>query len=104
MNKVDVARWTEAMRRGEFAAAWKISDTLLHARRAQDQVQLPRWRQSIWNGDSLVGKRVFVRCYHGLGDTLQFIRYAALLKEVSSEVIVWAQPSLFPLLQTVRGI
>jgi len=52
----------------------------------------------------LFGKRVLVRCYHGLGDTIQFIRYAPLLKEIAAEVIVWTQPSLIPLLQTVRGI
>jgi hypothetical protein len=47
---------------------------------------------------------VLARCYHGLGDTIHFIRYARLLKEVAAEVIVWTQPSLIPLLQTVRGI
>jgi len=102
MNDVD--QWIEEMRRGNFAAAWKISDRLLLERRAEDQWQLPRWRQSIWDGSSLVGKRVLVRCYHGLGDTIQFIRYAALLKHIAAEVIVWVQPSLMPLLRNVRGI
>jgi hypothetical protein len=45
-----------------------------------------------------------VRCYHGLGDTIQFIRYARLLKAIAAEVIVWVQPSLIPLLRSVRGI
>jgi hypothetical protein len=97
-------QWIDAMRRGDFAAAWTISDSLLGTRGAQDQEQLPRWMQSVWDGRSVAGKRVLVRCYHGLGDTIQFIRYAALLKEVSVEVIVWAQPSLLPLLRSVRGI
>jgi hypothetical protein len=52
----------------------------------------------------LADKRVLVRCYHGLGDTIQFIRYAPLIKEIAREVIVWAQPALLPLLRTVRGI
>lgn len=94
----------QAMRRGDFAAAWNISDAQLLTRHTRDQKKLPRHFQNFWDGSSLRGKRVLVRCYHGLGDTIQFIRYAALLKEVAAEVIVWAQPSLIPLLQTVKGV
>ena len=102
MNDVD--KWIEAMRSGDFAAAWKISDRLLLTRGAEDQFQLPRWRQSIWDGSDVAGKRLLVRCYHGLGDTIHFIRYAALLKKIAAEVIVWVQPSLIPVLGGVAGI
>src|SRR5215217_5457902 len=94
--------WIHAMRRGDFTTAWSISDTLLHTKQAQ--THLPRWFQRVWNGAPVAGKRVLVRCYHGLGDTIQFIRYAPLLKEIAAEVIVWTQPSLIPLLRSVRGI
>jgi hypothetical protein len=94
--------WLHAMRRGDFDAAWNISDALLRTKR--DQSHLPRWFQNVWDGSSVIDKRVLLRCYHGLGDTLQFIRYASLLKAISAEVIVWTQPSLIPLLRSVRGI
>ncbi|HSL52917.1 MAG TPA: hypothetical protein VK868_00925 [Pyrinomonadaceae bacterium] len=94
--------WLDAMRRGDFTTAWSISDALLQ--REKDQTNLPRWFQSVWDGTPVVGKRVLVRCYHGLGDTIQFIRYTPLLKAIAAEVIVWVQPSLIPLLQSVRGI
>jgi len=94
--------WMHAMRRGDFATAWEISDALLATKK--DQTDLPRWFQSVWDGRPVVGKRVLVRCYHGLGDTIQFIRYLRLLKEIAAEVIVWVQPSLIPLLRGVRGI
>src|SRR5215216_2224415 len=96
--------WIDAMRRGDFGAAWNISDAVLVNRRDEDQWKLQRWQQSIWNGSAVQGKRVLVRCYHGLGDTIQFIRYAALLKKVAAEVIVWVQPSLIPLLCGISGI
>ena len=96
--------WQEAMRRGDFGAAWQISDALLPAARAQDHRVLPRHMQNIWDGRSVAGKRVLARCYHGLGDTIQFIRYAALLKQLAAQVIVWVQPSLIPLLRGVVGI
>src|SRR5687768_7167410 len=102
--KPRVDRWTEAMLRGDFAAAWDVSDALLHTTRVQDHNKVPRHLQNIWDGTPVAGKHVFVRCYHGLGDTIQFIRYAAMLKRVAAEVIVWVQPSLIPLLRTVAGI
>src|SRR5690349_11221960 len=71
--------WFAAMLRGDFAAAWRISDSLLPRAREQDHVRMPRHEQNVWDGRSVAGKRVLVRCYHGLGDTIQFIRYAALL-------------------------
>ena len=92
------------MRRGAFEEAWKISDADLKARAGKPCWHLPRHFQYIWNGTSPQGRRVLVRCYHGLGDTIQFIRYAPLLKEMAEEVMVWAQPRLLPLLATMPGI
>ncbi|QNF31844.1 ADP-heptose--LPS heptosyltransferase [Adhaeribacter swui] len=96
--------WMQHMRRGKFEEAWKKSDADLKARAGQPCWHLPRHFQYIWDGSSLVGKRVLVRCYHGLGDTVQFIRYMPLLKEIAAKVIVWAQAPLIPLLKTVSGI
>ena len=45
-----------------------------------------------------------MRCYHGLGDTLQFIRYVPRLRAIAAEVTVWAQPELLSLLGTAAGI
>lgn len=100
----DATQWIEMMRRGDFAAAWNISDALLQRRSIEDQHKLPRQFQTIWDGTPVRGKRVLLRSYHGLGDTIQFIRYAALLKKEAAQVILWAQPSLIPLLRTVDGI
>lgn len=86
------------MRRGDFAAAWAISDAAL--RRPRDAT-IPRHFQKVWNGESLAGKRVLVRCYHGLGDTVQFCRYLPMLRAIAAEVIVWVQPALIPLLRGV---
>jgi hypothetical protein len=96
----------EHMRRGEFSAAWRVSDSLLRRRPALAcaDAHLPRHQQVIWNGAPLAGKRVLVRCYHGLGDTIQFIRYIPLLKTVAAQVTVWAQPTLLTLLSTGCGI
>ena len=91
----DGARWMAHMRGGDFAAAWAISDELLRARGGVCDWSLPRHEQSIWDGTPLRGRRVVVHCNHGLGDTVQFIRYVPLLDAASVKMI--AQPSLIPL-------
>jgi hypothetical protein len=96
----------EHMRRGEFGSAWSISDLLLrrHFAAPRAAIDVPRHQQVIWDGSSLQGQRVLVRCYHGLGDTIQFVRYVPLLTEIAAQVTVWAQPSLIALLSTMYGI
>lgn len=92
------------MRRGEFAEAWQHSDANLAARAGQPCHHWPRHLQYVWDGRPLTGRRVLVRCYHGLGDTIQFIRYLPLLRALAAETSVWAQPELLPLLATAPGI
>jgi hypothetical protein len=98
--------WTDAMRRGDFATAWSVCDEVL-ARRLRERVPRhsgPRHLQYVWDGRPLVGARVLVRCYHGLGDTLQFVRFLPRLRARAREVVLWAQPALLPLLATADGV
>jgi hypothetical protein len=94
----------QLMRRGDFRSAWRISDELLSEGLPAPGPEIPRHLQSIWDGSPLAGRRVLVRCYHGLGDTIQFVRYAPLVKGIASAVTFWAQPDLLPLLATADGI
>jgi hypothetical protein len=96
--------WMRCMRCREFAAAWAISDAALRARAGVPCWHWPRHLQYIWDGTPLEGKRVLIRCYHGLVDTVQFIRYAPFVKRVAREVVVWAQPALLPLLRSAAVI
>ncbi len=43
--------------------------------------------------------RILICCYHGLGDTIQFILYAPLVREIAERVIVCAQPELEPVIR-----
>ncbi|MGG5822613.1 hypothetical protein [Falsiroseomonas sp. HW251] len=92
------ARWMALMRRGAWDEAWALSDEALGPR----DWTLPRHLQAVWDGSPLAGRRVLVRCYHGLGDTIQFIRLVAPLQAIAKDVTVWAQPALIPLLATMR--
>lgn len=100
----DVDPWMHAMRHGNWEAAWKVCDEVMAARRGKTCFDWPRHLQYVWDGTPLDGRRVLIRCYHGLGDTLMFVRYAPLVKRIAREVIVWAQPAMIPLLRAVHGI
>jgi hypothetical protein len=88
------------VRHGDFDAAWVVSDRI-RARTANSRDwTIPRHQQQVWDGTDLAGRRVLIRCYHGLGDTIQFVRYAPLVRSVAREVIVWCQPALLSLLRS----
>jgi hypothetical protein len=95
------ALWMRHMREGRWEAAWRLSDIALAQPR---DWSLPRHLQKVWQGARIDGRRVLLRCYHGLGDTLQFIRFVPALRERAAEVTTWAQPALIPLLRTLPGI
>ncbi len=56
-------------------------------------------RHRYWDGRQIDGRNVIIRCLHGLGDTLQFIRYAPLVRERAHSLTIEAQPSLKTLLK-----
>ena len=99
-----VTIWTAHMRRGDFLSAWELNDWLRARSVVRPFAEAPRHQQSVWDGSPVDGRRVLVRCYHGLGDTLQFIRYVPALRARAAHVSVWAQPRLLPLLGGVQGI
>jgi hypothetical protein len=96
--------WLEHMREGRFDEAWKLSDAAHALRVGVDCTGWPRHQQFIWSGENVDGKRVLVRCYHGLGDTIQFVRFVSPLRRLASHVTLWVQPKLIPLLATTDGV
>lgn len=107
MRQIDRAgQWFAAMRSQDLDRAWRIGDQMLRQRRksAIPKHTGPRHLQQIWRGESLEDARVLVRCYHGLGDTIQFIRFATPLRRIARQVIVWCQPELQSLVARVAGV
>ncbi|MFL6548809.1 MAG: ADP-heptose--LPS heptosyltransferase [Povalibacter sp.] len=98
--------WMQAMFRGDFAEAWRISDAVQLRRRNEriDCTHWPRHQQFIWDGTPLDNRGVLVRCYHGLGDTIQFVRLLAPLRSRVQHITLWAQPQLLSLLQHLEGV
>lgn len=92
------------MRAGDFETGWRINDQVLAQRRGvPDDPRLPYHLRHVWDGRPFDGRDVLVRCYHGLGDTIQFVRYLRPLRTRAASVTLEAQPQLLPLLNRVAG-
>lgn len=96
--------WRQAMMGGDFEAAWLLGDEVIARRGAAMPWHLPRHLRWVWDGSPLDGRRVLVRCYHGLGDTLQMARLWPRLGTIASSVTVQVQPCLLPLLRGIKGV
>jgi hypothetical protein len=90
------SRWQCWMLLGEFDRAWAESDALV-ARGAPDDHRL-------WDGLPFTGKRVIIRCLHGYGDAIQFLRYAPLVRAVASNVVVETHPEMVALVRGFPGV
>jgi tetratricopeptide (TPR) repeat protein len=65
----------------------------------------PDYPQPHWRGDSdISGKRFLAHASDGLGDTIEFCRYARLLRERNATVILAVQPSLKRLLSGMSDV
>ncbi|HVW36396.1 MAG TPA: hypothetical protein VHB99_03790, partial [Pirellulales bacterium] len=58
----------------------------------------------LWDGSSLEGRTVLLDAEQGLGDTLQFIRYAPLVQQRGGRVLAVCQKPLMQILSSCPGI
>ncbi len=85
---------------GDFAPAWSEYEW----RWKCPGNKPPSYSPPYWDGSSLEGKTILLFAEQGLGDSMQFIRYAPLVKERGATVIVQCQPALVRLLRRCPGI
>ncbi len=73
--------------------------------KTKDFVKIKRnYSQPLWNGSPNTDKTILIWAEQGLGDTIQFIRYAPLVKQRAKKVIVEVQQPLVKLISTCSGI
>ncbi len=77
----------------EYEWRWKL-----------DSVPAPKFEQPRWDGTSLPHGCILLDAEQGLGDTIQFVRYARLVKERVGRVILRCQRPLLALFDAVDGV
>jgi hypothetical protein len=88
-------RWQCSMLLGDFEQAWRESDDIASLGRAGSS--------ALWDGSPFAG-RVVIRCLHGYGDAIQFLRYASLVRETAAVVIIETHPEMVALLRCFPGV
>jgi Flp pilus assembly protein TadD len=63
-----------------------------------------RINRTFWNGDLFPGRTILLHFEQGFGDTIQFIRYAPMVKARGGRVVVLCQPPLVRLLSRCPGV
>jgi len=85
---------------GDFEHGWSEYDW----RWKTGQIPQRRFEKPMWEGEPLAGRTILLHGEQGLGDNLQFIRYAPIVKEQGATVIVECSKALRRLAESCPGI
>jgi Flp pilus assembly protein TadD len=85
---------------GDFERGWREHEWRLKCRRHPGFVV----QRPFWKGEPLEGRTILLHYEQGLGDTLQFLRFAPLVKERGGCVLVLCPPSMLRLAARCPGV
>jgi Tfp pilus assembly protein PilF len=98
--EVHLSRALTHLEMGDFAQGWPEYEWRLKC----PQFAIPHFPQPRWDGRPLAGKTILLYADHGLGDALQFIRYAPMVREQVGRVVVVSRAPIARLLATCAGV
>jgi tetratricopeptide (TPR) repeat protein len=124
---LDLGRIEEALRAQELAVEHETACVGAHYNLALTRLRLgdwqrgwqgyeARWRfrevhrcprsfpQPRWQGEALDGKRILIHAEQGLGDTIQFCRYATLVEARGGVVVLQVQKPVERLMHTLAAV
>lgn len=92
-----------SLMQGNFREGWKLYEYRRHV--LVWELERVLKGRTEWKGEQdLNGKRILLCGEQGLGDLIQFIRYAPMVKSRGAHVIACVDRALVPVLQQVEGV
>jgi len=85
--------------KGELKEGFELYESRWQASKLE-----PRFSGTPWEGQSLKSKTILLCAEQGIGDTIQFVRYAPHVKALGCKVILAAQPNLTGVLSNIEGV
>ena len=93
LTRLRLARWEQGWQ--DYEARWRFRE--VHRR--------PRvFKQPRWRGEALNGRRVLLHAEQGLGDTIQFCRYATLVAARGGTAILQVQEPVERLMRSLAAV
>ena len=90
---------------GNYEAGWLEYEWRWKDDAIRSVAGIRHFLEPIWHGtEPLNGKTILLYAEQGLGDTIQFARYAPLVTKLGAKVLLEVQPPLAQLLRGVEGV
>jgi tetratricopeptide (TPR) repeat protein len=89
------------LRLGDWEQGWRAYEARWRFREVHRSPRV--FRQPRWRGEPLEGRRVLLHAEQGLGDTVQFCRYAALVAARGGKVILQVQAPVEGLMRSLAA-
>jgi len=100
LPEAHVTRALWRLKLGDFAEGWPEHEWRWRTAQFADSVR--NFAQPLWLGDSdPAGKTILLHAEQGLGDTIQFCRYARLVAARGAQVVLEVQPPLVRLMASL---
>jgi tetratricopeptide (TPR) repeat protein len=90
------------LRYGRFREGWRKYEARM--RTHNNKHLLRDFAQPQWRGEPLNGRTILLHSEQGLGDTIQFVRYAPLVAQRGGRVILEVYPHVRPPLDGLPGV
>ena len=97
--RATTARW-RCCRTGITAEGWQEYEWRWKRKQAVKRA----FRQPRWDGEDLAGKTILLWCEQGLGDAIQFVRDAPLVKAKGGQVVLECPGFMIPLFSTCAAL
>jgi len=98
--QVHLSRALLRLQLGDFELGWPEYEWRLKCK----EYAIPSYPRPMWDGSPLNGQTILIYGDHGLGDTLQFIRYVPLVQGRGGRVIVAVRKPLVRVIASCPGV